>query len=469
MGNLVASLAIAVALLMVVPGTSPRAEDVVPASRSELQLSFAPLVKRAAPAVVNVYVTRRVRSFTSPFGDSFFRQFFGEEPGLRNERMQNSLGSGVIVSADGLIVTNNHVIKGGGEAEIRIVLTDKRELDAKIVLRDEKTDIAILKIEGTSETFPALEIADSDMLEVGDIVLAIGNPFGVGQTVTSGIVSGLARTHVGKSDSQYFIQTDAAINPGNSGGALIDMDGRLVGINSAIYSRSGGSLGIGFAIPSNLVRPFVVSAITGEKVKRPWLGAGLQPMTREITDALGLSRVEGAFVAAVYPNGPAAAAGLEPKDVIIGIDGHTIEDPRALGYRLTTMGVGKKATVRYIRGGVEQETTLEVSEAPGIEAAEQRAISGPNPLDGTRVGAIPKELAKELGREDLVGSVIIMAVETGSIAQGFGMQPGDVIVRVNSARIESVDELEKVLGNPRRIWRLDIRRGNRLFQLALPG
>ena len=214
---------------------------------------------------------------------------------------------------------------------------------------------------------------------------------------------------------------------------------------------------------------FAAAAITGEKVKRPWLGAGLQPMTREITDALGLSRVEGAFVAAVYANGPAAAAGLEPKDVIIGVDGHTIEDPRALGYRLTTTGVGKKARIRYIRAGVEQETTLEVMEAPGIEAAEQRAISGPNPLDGTRVAAVPKELAAELGREDLVGSVVIMAVESGSIAQGFGMQAGDVIVRVNSARIDSVEELEKVLGNPRRVWRLDIRRGNRLFQLALPG
>jgi Do/DeqQ family serine protease len=336
-------------------------------------------------------------------------------------------------------------------------------------MTDAKTDIAVLKIAGEGGGYPALELADSDSLEVGDLVLAIGNPFGVGQTVTSGIVSGLARTQVGKSDSQYFIQTDAAINPGNSGGALVDMDGRLVGINTAIFSRSGGSQGVGFAIPSNLVKPFIVSAITGEKVKRPWLGARLQPMTREITDALGLARVEGAFVAAVFPNSPAEAAGLQREDVIINADGHTVEDPRALNYRLTTAGVGQQVSLRYIRRGEERETTLLVKEAPGVEAAEQREIKGANPFDGSRVAIVTQELASELGRNDLADSVVITAVEGGSIAQGFGLQPGDVILRVNGKRIDTVEELEAVLRNPRSLWRLDIRRGNRLFQLAVPG
>ena len=212
--------------------------------------------------------------------------------------MQNSLGSGVIVTADGIVVTNTHVVKVGGAAEIRIALADRREFDAKVIQQDEKTDIAVLRIEGGDGRFPFLEFEDSDTIEVGDQVLAIGNPFGVGQTVTSGIISALARTEIGRSDAQVFIQTDAAINPGNSGGALVDMAGRVVGINTAIFSRSGGSHGIGFAIPSNLVKLFVDSAVTGRKLERPWLGAKLDAVTREMAEALGLPRVAGALVIA---------------------------------------------------------------------------------------------------------------------------------------------------------------------------
>jgi S1-C subfamily serine protease len=259
----------------------------VPPSREVVQYSFAPIARKASPAVVNVYVRRRVQAFSSPFAnDPFFRQFFGERFGRPSERVQSSLGSGVIVSPDGTVVTNTHVIKGRGETEIRVALADKREFDARVLMQDDKTDIAILKIEGGDGRFPTIELEDSDTLEVGDLVLAIGNPFGVGQTVTSGIVSALARTEIGKSDSQVFIQTDAAINPGNSGGALIDMSGRLVGINTMIFSQSGGSQGIGFAIPSNLVRLYVESAATGRKVERPWLGVLLEPVNREIAEAL---------------------------------------------------------------------------------------------------------------------------------------------------------------------------------------
>ena len=281
-----------------------------PASRAAAQASFAPVVRKAAPAVVNVYVRARVQTFVSPFADDpIFGRLFGDRFGRPSERVQSSLGSGVIVSPEGIVVTNTHVVKGGGTTtEIRVALADKREFDAKIILQDDKTDLAVLRIEGGDGAFPSIEIEDSDGLEVGDQVLAIGNPFGVGQTVTSGIVSALARTEIGGADAPVFIQTDAAINPGNSGGALVDMASKLVGINTAIYSKSGGSHGIGFAIPSNLVRITVESAVRGHKLERPWLGARLDAVTREIAEGLGLDRVVGALVTRVTEKSPAAAA-----------------------------------------------------------------------------------------------------------------------------------------------------------------
>ena len=257
----------------------------------------------------------------------------------------------MIVSPDGIVVTNNHVIKVGGAAEIRVVLADRREFDAKVILQDENTDIAVLRIEGGDGRFPYLEFENSDMLEVGDLVLAIGNPFGVGQTVTSGIISALARTEIAKSAAQVFIQTDAAINPGNSGGALVDMAGRVVGINTAIFSRSGGSHGIGFAIPSNLVKLYVDSAVTGRKIERPWLGAKLDGVTRELAEGLGLDRVGGAVVTRLYAKGPAAEAGLQAGDVIVGVDGYEVTDARTAQYRLTTRGVGNRARLDVVRKG----------------------------------------------------------------------------------------------------------------------
>ncbi len=261
----------------------------MPASMAQLQLSFAPIVKRVAPAVVNVYAAHVVENNNPFMADPFFRQFFGG--GMPREQVERSLGSGVIVDPSGLVVTNYHVIEGA--SEVKVALADKREFDAEIVLKDQRSDLAVLRIKGANERFPTLEFANSDELQVGDVVLAIGDPFGVGQTVTHGIVSALARTQVGISDYQFFIQTDAAINPGNSGGALVDMNGRLVGINTAIYSRSGGSQGIGFAIPANMVRVVVASAQGGSgAVKRPWLGAKLQEVTPDIADSLGLQAAE---------------------------------------------------------------------------------------------------------------------------------------------------------------------------------
>src|SRR5580704_16910087 len=260
----------------------------VPTSPAQIQLSFAPVVQRVAPAVVNVYAQHVVANNNPFMADPFFRQFFGGG-GMPRERVERSLGSGVISDPSGLVVTNFHVIDGA--SEVKVSLADKREFDAEIVLSDQRSDLAVLRIKGASERFPTLEFANSDELQVGDVVLAIGDPFGVGQTVTHGIVSAVARTQVGISDYQFFIQTDAAINPGNSGGALVDMNGRLVGINSAIYSRSGGSQGIGFAIPANMVRAVVSSAKAGATVvRRPWLGAKLQAVTPGIAESLSVKR-----------------------------------------------------------------------------------------------------------------------------------------------------------------------------------
>src|SRR5437762_13364931 len=299
----------------------------VPASPADIRLSYAPIVQRVQPAVVNVYAGKTVQNRNPLLDDPLFRRFFGV-PGQQPEQMQRSLGSGVMVDASGLVVTNNHVIEGADQ--VKISLADKREFEAEIVLKDSRTDLAVLRVQDGREKFATLDFANSDELLVGDVVLAIGNPFGVGQTVTHGIVSALARTQVGITDYQFFIQTDAAINPGNSGGALVDMTGKLAGINTAIFSRSGGSQGLGFAIPANMVRVVVASAKSGGKaVKRPWLGAKLQAVTPEIAETLGLRLPTGALVASVASGSPAAKAGLKLSDLIVGIDGQTIDDPNA--------------------------------------------------------------------------------------------------------------------------------------------
>jgi Do/DeqQ family serine protease len=441
----------------------------VPPSREVVQYSFAPIARKASPAVVNVYVRRRVQAFSSPFAnDPFFRQFFGERFGRPSERVQSSLGSGVIVSPDGTVVTNTHVIKGRGETEIRVALADKREFDARVLMQDDKTDIAILKIEGGDGRFPTIELEDSDTLEVGDLVLAIGNPFGVGQTVTSGIVSALARTEIGKSDSQVFIQTDAAINPGNSGGALIDMSGRLVGINTMIFSQSGGSQGIGFAIPSNLVRLYVESAATGRKVERPWLGVLLEPVNREIAEALGLDRISGAVVSRVSNRGPGARAGLQAGDVVTRVDGFEVADPRAVYYRLTTRGVGNTARIDLLRNRqpVTVDLTLAAPPQPGKD--DVRNLAGSHPFDGARVSNILPGLADELGIDEGDG-VAIVSVRPGSIAQRLGLQPGDVITEITRTPINTIADLEQSLATRQRTWLIGIRRDGKAMMLQVPG
>ena len=386
--------------------------------------------------------------------------------------MQNSLGSGVIVHPDGIVVTNAHVIKGSGQTEIKVALADKREFDAAVVLQDEKTDIAILRLLAGDGRFPFLEFTDSDLLEVGDLVLAIGNPFNVGQTVTSGIVSGLARSDVSREDSQVdarvFIQTDAAINPGNSGGALVDIDGRLVGINTQILSRTGGSLGIGFAIPSNLVRLYVDSALAGRKVERPWLGARLEPVTRDVAESLGVARISGALVSRVSTGGPAAAAGLRPGDVIVTVDGFEIADPRTLQYRITTRGIGSRSQFGVLRGGRTMTVEVTLQAAPPINREDVRNLAGNHPLDGARVANLAPAIADELGLDDEAG-VAIISIRQNSVAASLGFQPGDILLAIGSRPIETVADLDASLDQRRRVWTMTVKRGSRVLQLQVPG
>lgn len=440
----------------------------VPPSQAALQYSFAPIVRRAAPAVVNVYVSSTSVVRSPMFNDPFFREFFGDQMGRPRQRVQNSLGSGVIVEASGLIVTNAHVIRSsGGQADIRVVLADRREFRALVVLEDKKTDIAILRIDGRHSDFPIVKFADSDVAEVGDVVLAIGNPFGVGQTVTSGIISALARTNLSNTGSQVFVQTDAAINPGNSGGALVDMEGRLVGINTAIFSRSGGSLGIGFAIPSNLVRLYVNSAMSGQKVQRPWLGARLETVTREIAEKLQFERVAGALVLAVDPNGPAATAGLRRGDVVVAVDGRPVVDARATLYQLATKGVGSSVSVGILRSGRRQELTLALRAAPGPTADDIRLLDGEHPLYGARVSNIRPALSDELDLEVQSG-VVIIDLAASSMAADLGFLRGDVIVQVGRNEVLDVDTLERILKVRQQVWFIAVRRGSKILRLELP-
>ena len=441
-----------------------------PPTREVAQYSFAPIVRTAAPAVVNVYVRSRVKTFASPFAnDPFFERFFGGAFGGRpSERVQSSLGSGVIVNAQGIVVTNAHVVKASGETEIRVALADKREFDAKVLAQDDKNDIAVLKLTGGEGHFPFLAFEDSDTLEVGDLVLAIGNPFGVGQTVTSGIVSALARTEIGASDSQVFIQTDAAINPGNSGGALVDMSGKLIGINTAIFSRDGGSNGIGFAIPSNLIRVYLDSALSGKKLERPWIGAKLEAVTREIAEGLNLDRITGAVVTRVNDVGPAADANLAPGDVIVRVDGFEVTDGRGVLYRLQTKGVGATARLDVIRKGQPLALEIALKPAPQPGKDDFRNLSGKHPLDGARIGNLLPAVADELGLDETSG-VVILSVRPGSIAARLGFQAGDLIAEVGGQPIASVGDLEAAVRDRQRVWSLAVKRGGQILQLQVPG
>jgi len=457
--------AIAALLVAVLSQHAAAQQRQVPTSAAQLQLSYAAVVQRVAPAVVNVYAQHVVANNNPFLADPFFRQFFGG--GMPREQVERSLGSGVIVDASGLVVTNYHVIADA--SEVKVALADKREFDADIVLKDQRSDLAVLRIKGASERFATLEFANSDELQVGDVVLAIGDPFGVGQTVTHGIVSALARSQVGTSDYQFFIQTDAAINPGNSGGPLVDLNGRLVGINSAIYSRSGGSNGIGFAIPANMVRVVVASAQGGStSVKRPWLGAKLQQVTPEIAESLGLKRPSGALVASVSGAGPAARAGIKTGDLIVTVDGVAIEDPNAFDYRFATKPLGGSAKVGLLRQGKEMVVAVALQSLPDTPR-EEVEIHGRSPFLGATVANLSPALADELRLDPQTQGVVITGVADGSAAQSVGFQKGDIVVSVNSQKIAKSSDLERLSNAGSRSWRITIQRGGQEISVMFSG
>lgn len=453
-------------VLSVTSGPATAQDRRVPASPAEVKLSYAPIVQRVQPAVVNVYAAKVVQNRNPLLDDPVFRRFFGGQ-GMQPEQMQRSLGSGVMVDASGLVVTNNHVIEGADQ--VKVSLSDKREFEAEIVLKDSRTDLAVLRLKDTKEKFPTLDFSNSDDLLVGDVVLAIGNPFGVGQTVTHGIISALARTQVGITDYQFFIQTDAAINPGNSGGALVDMTGKLVGVNTAIFSRSGGSQGIGFAIPANMVRVVVASAKSGGKaVKRPWLGARLQNITPEIAETLGLKTPSGALVVNVTPNSPAAKAGLKVSDLVVAIDGQPIEDPNAFEYRFATRPLGGTAQLDAQRSGKSVKLTVALEAAPDT-GRDEITLTGRSPFQGAKVANISPAVADELRLDSSMEGVVITELTDSATAAGVGFQKGDLIVAVNGTKIVKTSDLDKVTREGARLWRIVVVRGGQQINVTLGG
>jgi Do/DeqQ family serine protease len=454
------------ALLVLLAAPALAQDRRVPSSAAEVKLSYAPIVQRVQPAVVNVYAAKVIQNRNPLLDDPIFRRFFGV-PGQQPEQMQRSLGSGVMVDASGLVVTNNHVIEGADQ--VKVSLSDKREFEAEIVLKDSRTDLAVLRLKDSHEKFPTLDFANSDELLVGDVVLAIGNPFGVGQTVTHGIISALARTQVGITDYQFFIQTDAAINPGNSGGALVDMTGKLAGINTAIFSRSGGSQGIGFAIPANMVRVVVASAKSGgNAVKRPWLGARLQAVTPEIAETLGLRLPTGALVANVVANSPAARAGLKPSDLLIAIDGQAVEDPNAFDYRFATRPLGGTAQIEVLRGGKTLKLAVLLETAPD-GGRNEIVLTGRSPFQGAKVANISPALADELHLDSDTAGVVITDLTDGGTAANVGFQKGDIIISVNNQKITKTADLDKAARESARLWRITLMRGGQQINVTLGG
>ncbi|MFD2190205.1 Do family serine endopeptidase [Pistricoccus aurantiacus] len=339
---------------------APKIRTAPPVSRQGGPVSYAEGVERAAPAVVNIYSSRIVESEQHPLmSDPFFRQFFGDDMPQR-QRMLSSLGSGVIVSDSGYVLTNQHVISGADQ--IQVALRDGRETLATVIGTDVESDLAVLHIE--LDDIPVIALSDSEKTEVGDVVLAIGNPFGVGQTVTMGIVSATGRNHLGLNAYEDFIQTDAAINPGNSGGALVNPEGAMVGINTAIFSRSGGSQGIGFAIPANLARDILDQLVTQGRVIRGWLGVEARQMTQELATSFGLKALGGVAITRVVPNGPADKAGLKSGDVLLKINDRFLVDARAVMADIAEIPPGTQLPLRILRDGERQEIVLTVGERP---------------------------------------------------------------------------------------------------------
>ena len=425
------------------------APPIVTDDRPLPRATFAPAVKKVMPSVVNISSIRkgtsnnRIELFAD---DPIFRRFFderlGRPPLVPRDRRDRSLGSGVLVSPDGYILTNEHVVDGA--MDIKVALSDKREYSAKIVGTDSKTDLAVLKIDQTG--LPAITMGDSSKVQVGDVVLAVGNPFGVGQTVTMGIVSATGRGNLGIEDYEDFIQTDAAINPGNSGGALVDAEGRLIGINTAILSRSGGNQGVGFAIPSNMARNVMDQIIHSGKVSRAFLGVTIQPVTSDLAKIFKLDKAEGALISEVASNSPAERAGLKSGDIVIRVDNDRVADSRGLQLAVGEMKPGRNVRLTVIRDGMERSYPLTLGEQPGERNSSALAApssSSRKTLDGVSVEPLTESTASQYGVPRSARGLVVRRVDPESAAAEAGLQPGDVILEVNRQTVAGVDDLAR--------------------------
>lgn len=443
-------LSILAVCLMAIGASAIAEERRPPQSKEQIHLSYSPVVKQVSPAVVNIYTKRIVTRSYSPFGgDPFFEQFFGNSfgmGGLTRQQVESSLGSGVIVDANGLVITNAHVIKGA--QEISIVLNDGRKFDAELVIKDDHSDLAVLRMNTKNESLPFAKLEPSENLEVGDIVIAVGNPFGVGQTVTSGIISALARSSLNINDFNFFIQTDAAINPGNSGGPLVSMSGGVIGINTAIYSRSGGSLGIGFAIPSEMVQTVIAAAKSGEtnvNVVRPWIGVSGQAVTADIAESLDLKAPRGILISKLHPKSPAKKAGMEVGDVVVSLNGRMITNPAEMGFRLATVPLGETAKIGVLRHGDQKEFAVIAMAPPEEPPRDETILDGEHPLKGTIVGNLNPRVSIELKLSDDDREGVVVLGFTGRTRESQLVSAGDIIVSINDDDIKDIKDLKREL------------------------
>ncbi|MGZ9097598.1 MAG: Do family serine endopeptidase [Micavibrio sp.] len=467
---------IIISILALSNGAAFAQDRAVPLNREEVTLSFAPLVKKVAPAVVNIYTKRTVfRRAGHPFmSDPLFQQFFGGGfapdlgGGLSRKQVEGALGSGLIVDPAGIVVTNAHVIKGADE--IRVVLLDGREFDATLSLMDEHSDLAILRIESAASDLPYATLRPSEELAVGDLVLAIGNPFGVGQTVTSGIVSALARSSLNISDFNFFIQTDAAVNPGNSGGPLVAMDGRVVGINTAIYSQSGGSLGIGFAIPSEMVQTVILAESGGQAgengILRPWLGVTSQPITRDIAESLGLEKPAGTLISDMHKASPLHKAGVRVGDVIVSMNGKPIQDGAEMKYRMATVALGSTADIGVYRNGKIFDTKI-TAIAPPDDPPRNQTVLKDGLFSGVTVANLNPAVASEIGDISQDDGVVVINIDRRNNAAARFLTAGDIIVRLNGVDIEKVSDLKKVVSRPATMLDLVVNRQGQMQQIVI--
>ena len=436
------------------------------AREGKFGVSFAPVVKKVAPSVVKITTSTKVKQASLPefpgFDNPFFRRFFGDEFDQRAPRRQHNLprqhglGSGVIVTKDGYILTNNHVVDEADE--LKVVLQDGREFTGTVVGKDPKTDVAVVKID--AKDLPAIEIADSDKIEVGDVVLAIGNPFGIGQTVTMGMVSATGRATLGL-DYEDFIQTDAAINPGNSGGALVDAEGRLIGINTAILSRSGGNQGIGFAIPTNLARDIMESLVADGKVTRGYLGVMIQDVTPGLAKEFSLKERNGALIGDVVPKGPAEKAGLKTGDVVLEFNGKAVRDSRQLKLQVARVKPGETVPVKVLRNGSTKTIDVVVKELPGsdkIAKADTKETDDGEALKGVAVSDLDAQTRRQFNIPNNIHGAIVTDVDDNSSARESGLKPGDVILEINRKPVKSAEDAVKLTENPKdkttllRVW-----------------